>query len=197
MYDLLTKLIAFMAATFGVYKVLVEVMAGNFSRRKEQYLFSKDYTDEFLKGGMNGFVSGLGMYALIQRPMSDAEIRYLLNTDFPFRSIYLRKEVNKLVDFSSSDGCYLYSDILKKTFWRKIAKPWYYMAYFASASFAIFPVAYKAEVVMSNSSVAIICVLMAITAVLSLFKAHNIQSAHDFIAEFGCKKPTSSVVQAV
>ncbi len=193
MIDLIAKYLGFVAATFGIYKALVEVLAGNFSRRKEQYQFSKEYIAEFKKGEMHSFASGHGMYALIQRPMRDAEIRFLLSTDFPFKAIYLRKEVDDLVRFESSENRYSFAGTLKNKFWRKFAKYWYYFAYFVTALLAFFPLLYKAEVVVSNSSIAIICALMAVIAVSCLMRAYKIQRAQEFMTDFGFKAPVSPV----
>lgn len=193
MIDLIAKYLGFIAATFGIYKALVEVLAGNFSRRKEQYQFSKEFIAEFQNGGMHGFASGHGMYALIQRPMSDAEIRFLLSTDFPFKAIYLRKEVDDLVKFEPSENRYSFAGTLKNQFWRKIATSWYYFAYFVTALIAFFPLLYKAEVVVSNSSIAIICALMAVMAVSCLMKAYKIQRAQEFITDFDCNAPATPI----
>lgn len=189
MIDIIAKYLAFLAATFGIYKALIEVLAGNFARRKEQYQFSKEYITEFKKGEMHGFTSGHGMYALIQRSMSDAEIRFLLDTDFPFRAIYLRKEVSNLVKFEPAKNHYSFTGLLEKKNWRKVAKFGYYIAYGVTALIALFPLLYKAEVVISNSSIAIICSLMTIIAVSCLVKANKIQRAQEFMAEFGCNVP--------
>lgn len=191
MIDLIAKYLGFVAATFGIYKALIEVLAGNFSRRKEQYQFSKEFIAEFKKGNMHGFASGHGVYALIQRPMCDAEIRFLLSSDFPFKAMYLRKEVNDLVKFEPSENHYSFADILKNEYWRKLAKYWYYFGYCVTALIALFPLLYKSEVVISNSSIAIICFLMAVIAVSCLLKAYKIQRAQDFMADFGCKVSAS------
>lgn len=193
MIDLIAKCLGFVAATFGIYKALVEVLAGNFSRRREQYQFSKEFITEFQKGDMHGFASGHGMYALIQRPMCDAEIRFLLNTDFPFKAMYLRKEVNDLVKFQPSESHYSFANTLKNKYWRKLAKYWYYFGYGITALIAFFPLLYKSEVVISNSSIAIICFLMAIIAVSCLLKAYKIQRAQEFMADFGCNASGSPI----
>lgn len=193
MLDLTAKYLGFIAATFGIYKALIEVLAGNFSRRKEQFQFAKEFISEYKKGDMHGFVSGHGIYVLIQRSMTDAEIRFLLNTHSPFKGLYLRKDVYDFVKFDSSKNRYIFTESLNNKLWRKVAKYFYYFGYFSTAMVAFFPLLYKAEIVISNSSIAIICSLMAVIAISCLLKAYKIQRAQEFMEEFGEAKPSTPI----
>lgn len=180
----ITKLFGFCVSMFAIYKIVVDVILSNSTRRRDEYAFTKQYISDFNSNREHIYTLEKGFFALTGKLYSIEEIKLLLSQSQPSYLISQRKSINNFVIFNEQSLQYDWTKRYTKDIVQKHADKWFLFCYILTASLALFPIFYTKETsLLTNIPTLLYILSLMVIAISSLVQHSNFGFAKQFMKD--------------
>ena len=180
--ETILAIITLLAATFGIFKIINEIILSRTSKHRNDYQFAKDYLEDLNNPSTHRFVIEKGFRALANDIYSVEEIKLLLAQDEPTELIFLRSSTKNTITFDSTTLQYSWINIYKHEYFRKSAAKLFIASYAITAFLAMMPIYLNNTVLdFTGFKAVVFTASMALFAVLSVMKHSDFNDSTTFM----------------
>jgi len=180
----ITKIIGICVSMFAIYKIVVDVVLSSSTRRRDEYVFTKQYISDFNSNREHIYTLEKGFFALTGKLYSIEEIKLLLSQPKPSYLISQRKSINNFVIFNEQTMQYDWTKRYSKDIVQKHASKWFLICYILTASLALFPIFYTKETsLLTNIPNFLYILSLLVIAISSLVQHSNFDFATQFMKD--------------